>query len=87
MSAQEATNPTSNNEHPLRTRRIDLRLSQAELERRCGLNTGVLNALETGRARYPNSATLAAIARGLDVPMQTLFDEFEMWNIKRRMVS
>ncbi len=56
------------------TRRNELGMRKAELERRSGLVRRVLNGVEAG-ARDPDVATLLALADALDVEVPYFFDD------------
>ena len=60
----------------LRAERWRLGLSQAELGQRTGLAKSTISMYESGR-REPDLKRLAALARCLEVPLQTLVGEGE----------
>jgi transcriptional regulator with XRE-family HTH domain len=60
----------------LREERIARNLSQADVERRCGLPRCRLSWLENGRA-IPTLETLEKISDALEIPLYRLFEENE----------
>lgn len=54
------------------------KISQSELARRCGIDQGAISRTESGQSG-PSWETLNAIAKGLGIPLHSLFtDEFEV---------
>ena len=64
-------------EHPLRTHRIDARLSIKELAARTGgcVSAASISAYENG-ARSPKVAAARCLATALDVPVGVLFEAY-----------
>jgi transcriptional regulator with XRE-family HTH domain len=57
----------------VRSLRIDQRLSQAELAKRCGLDRTYISSLEQGR-RNVSLVNIGKIAVALNIPLTKLFD-------------
>lgn len=58
----------------VRSRRLFLGLSQEDLARRCDFRVKVIVRLEGGLTKNPHRATLASLARGLDLSLQQLIE-------------
>ena len=60
----------------MRKIRIKKKLSQTDLEKRCGVSQSAISAIERGE-RSPTEETMRMIAKGLRVPLSALLDDAE----------
>lgn len=49
--------------------------NRPQLSAKCGVNYGMIEELESGRAKKPSFANVVAIADALEIPLEKLVDE------------
>ena len=70
-------------DHPIRLRRVRAGLGQARLAQVTSLHRSTISALEEGRVREPDAATVDAIATAVGVFPEDLHRELADWWSKR----
>lgn len=61
----------------LRQARLQAGLSMRDLERRCGLSTGEISQIETGRRVDPGFSVVLRVARGIGISLDDLAARLE----------
>jgi transcriptional regulator with XRE-family HTH domain len=61
----------------LRQARLQAGLSMRDLERRCGLASGEISQIETGRRKDPGFSVVLKVARGIGISLDELAARFE----------
>ena len=73
----------------IKTRRLDLGLTQKEVADRCGVTEATVSRWESGDIKSMRRGNIAALARVLDVPPSVLMDweEYDAEMMERKKIA